>query len=127
MIAPATVKAFAVSFGSFHRWSVNSFFRIHWNWPPSTIKPLSRALERKIINVDCKDSRSGLVSLHFDGEMEARDADATAFKGKLFLAEAGDVLYSKIDVRNGAIGVVPPSMPRIAVSSEYPVYRKSPH
>jgi len=58
--------------------------------------------------------------------MEPRDADARAFKGKLFLAETGDVLYSKIDVRNGAIGVVPPSMPRIAVSSEYPVYRIRP-
>jgi hypothetical protein len=63
-----------------------------------------------------------LVSLHFDGEMEPRDANVTAFKGRLFLCEAGDVLYSKIDVRNGAIGVVPSSMPRAAVSSEYPVY-----
>lgn len=125
MTALATGKAFAVLFRDFHRWSVNSFFTIRWNWPASTIKPLSRALERKKIAVDRKRGISSdlvLVSLHFDGEMEPRDADATAFKGKLFLAEAGDVLYSKIDVRNGAIGVVPPSMPRAAVSSEYPVY-----
>lgn len=126
MITPATGKAFAIPYGSFHRWSVNSYIRIHWNWPPSTIKPLSRALERKNVTVDWKNNRSGLVSIHFDGEMEPRDADATAFKGKLFLAEAGDVLYSKIDVRNGAIGVVPPTMPRIAVSSEFPVYRIRP-
>lgn len=126
MMTPPTGKAFAIPFAGFHRWSVNSFITIHWNWPPSTIKPLSRALERKNVSVDWKDSRSGLVSLHFDGEMEPRDADATAFKGKLFLAEAGDVLYSKIDVRNGAIGVVPSSMPRVVVSSEFPVYRIRP-
>ena len=125
MTRQATGKAFAVLFRDFQRWSVNSFFTIRWNWPASTIKPLSHALERKTIAVDRKRGiPSGLVlaSLHFDGEMEPRDSDVAAFKGKLFLAEPGDVLYSKIDVRNGAIGVVPPSMPRVAVSSEYPVY-----
>jgi len=127
MTTRVTGKAFAVLFRDFHRWSANSFYTIRWNWPPSTIKPLSRALERKSIAVDKKHGiSSGLVSLHFDGEMEPRDADAAAFKGKLFLAESGDVIYSKIDVRNGAIGVVPPSMPVIAVSSEYPVYRIRP-
>jgi hypothetical protein len=55
--------------------------------------------------------------------MEPRDTNIADFKGKLFLCEAGDVVYSKIDVRNGAIGVVPPSIPLAAVSSEYPVYR----
>jgi restriction endonuclease S subunit len=125
MIASTTGKAFAVLFKDFYRWSVNSFFTIRWNWPASAIKPLSCALERKSIAIDRKrdiPSDLALVSLHFDGEMEPRDSDASTFKGKLFLAESGDVLYSKIDVRNGAIGVVPPSMPRVAVSSEYPVY-----
>jgi hypothetical protein len=129
MIAPGTGKAFAVLFGDFRRWSVKSFYTIRWYWPASIIKPLSLALERKVAGLD----RSGgipsdlaLVSLHFDGEMEPRDADITDFKGRLFLCEAGDVLYSKIDVRNGAIGVVPPSIPRAAVSSEYPVYRVLP-
>jgi len=48
------------------------------------------------------------------------------FKGTLFFAETGEVIYSKIDVRNGAIGVVPSKLPKIAVSSEYPVYRVRP-
>ncbi len=125
MIASTTGKAFAVLFKDLHRWNVNSFFTIRWNWPASAVKRLSCALERKSIAIDRKrdiPSDLTLVSLHFDGEMEPRDADASTFKGKLFLAESGDVLYSKIDVRNGAIGVVPPSMPRVAVSSEYPVY-----
>lgn len=129
MTVPATGKAFAVLFRDFRRWSVKSFYTIRWHWPASTIKPLSLALERKSAGVDRSNgipSDLALVSLHFDGEMEPRDADIADFKGKLFLCEAGDVLYSKIDVRNGAIGVVPPSMPRAAVSSEYPVYRVLP-
>jgi type I restriction enzyme S subunit len=63
-----------------------------------------------------------LVTLHFDGTMEKRALEKGQFKGKLFFARAGDVLYSKIDVRNGAIGIVPIDMPYVAVSSEFPVY-----
>lgn len=43
-------------------------------------------------------------------------------KGRLFFAHADDVVYSKIDARNGAIGIVPESMPRVVFSSEYPIY-----
>lgn len=129
MTAPATGKAFAVLFRDFRRWSVKSFYTIRWQWPASAIKPLSLALERKVSALERSGSTPSdlpLVSLHFDGEMEPRDADISDFKGRLFLCEAGDVLYSKIDVRNGAIGVVPKSIPRAAVSSEYPVYRVLP-
>ena len=56
--------------------------------------------------------------------MEPREAgNVEEFKGKLYLAEPGDVIYSKIDVRNGAIGLVPADMSRCAVSSEHPVYQ----
>ena len=63
-----------------------------------------------------------LITLHFDGTVGLRTGDYSTFKGRLFSAYAGDVVYSKIDVRNGAIGVIPPEMPAVAVSSEYPVY-----
>lgn len=43
-------------------------------------------------------------------------------KGRLFFAHENDVVYSKIDARNGAIGIVPETMPRVAFSSEYPIY-----
>ncbi len=119
-------RAFVVSFAELKRWSVNSIFEAQWHWPPQDIHPLSDALKRKLLPVDRKRhdfAALQLVTLHFDGEMEPRNLNGTDdFKGSLFFAEAGDVLYSKIDVRNGAIGIVPDSMPRVAVSSEYPVY-----
>jgi type I restriction enzyme S subunit len=68
-----------------------------------------------------------LVTLHFGGTMEPRDMRGKAnFKGRLFWAKAGEVIYSKIDVRNGAIGVVPSHLQKIAVSTEYPVYHVRP-
>ncbi|MEX0678712.1 MAG: hypothetical protein WD063_16660 [Pirellulales bacterium] len=67
------------------------------------------------------------MTLHFDGEMELRDAGAgETFKGRLFFADPGDVIYSKIDVRNGAIGIIPDELGRVCVSSEYPVYAVDP-
>lgn len=129
MIAPSTGKAFAVLFQELRRWSVNSFYTVSWKWPADTIKPLATALDRKTVLLDKNTINSegmALVSLHFDGEMEPRATDTDGFKGRLFIAESGDVIYSKIDLRHGAIGVVPDSLPLIAVSSEYPVYRVRP-
>ena len=129
MTATPTGKAFAVLFQDLRRWSVNSFFTVSWQWPPESIKPLAAALERKSVSIDKTktDLRDViLVSLHFDGAMEPRDEDAAGFKGRLFIAEPRDVIYSKIDVRHGAIGVVPDTLPCIAVSSEFPVYRVRP-
>jgi restriction endonuclease S subunit len=125
-----THSAFAVWFKDLERWSVNSFFRIDWQWPDEYIKPLKVALKRKELLVDKKQhpfETLQLVTLHFDGTMEPRDLRGkTRFKGNLYFANAGDVIYSKIDVRNGAIGVVPDELPCIAVSSEYPVYEVAP-
>ena len=66
-----------------------------------------------------------LVSLHFNGTMSARDVKAWRkdIKGTLWFAYPGDLIYSKIDARNGAIGLVPDELGRVAVTSEYPVYR----
>lgn len=126
----ASPRAFAVWFRDLHRWSVGSFVQTDWRWPAQTIKPLSAVLSRKVVDVDRASAQPvglRLVTLHFDGEMEPRDASAgVGFKGRLFHADPGDVIYSKIDVRNGAIGIIPDDLGRVCVSSEYPVYTVNP-
>jgi type I restriction enzyme S subunit len=128
--ALASPRAFAVWFRDFHRWSVGSFVQTDWGWPAEIIKPLSVVLSRKVVDVARASGQPGalrLVTLHFDGEMELRDASAgDTFKGRLFHADPGDVIYSKIDVRNGAIGIIPDDLGRVCVSSEYPVYTVNP-
>ncbi len=70
-----------------------------------------------------KPSADQFVSVRFGGAIESRDLEGDPdYKGLLFWAEAGDVIYSKIDCRNGAIGISPSIFPRVAVTSEFPVY-----
>jgi type I restriction enzyme S subunit len=61
------------------------------------------------------------VTIHFDGSIDARDRTAP-FKGPMFAAHPGDVVFSKIDVRNGAIAIVPERFAKVVVTSEYPVH-----
>ncbi len=125
-----TPRAFAVRFKDLTRWAVGAFVETGWRWPAETIRPLSVALTRKAVDVDrdeTPDESIRLVTLHFDGEMRPRDESASdGFKGRLFFADPGDVIYSKIDVRNGAIGIIPDELGRVCVSSEYPVYAVDP-
>jgi type I restriction enzyme S subunit len=126
MTANFTRRAFAVQFRDLRLWSVGSHFDVGWQWPKELIHPLSVVLKRRSVEVDRKQhdiDALKLITLHFDGEIEPRDLRGTKeFKGKLYFADAGDMVYSKIDVRNGAIGIVPEGLTRVAVSSEYPVY-----
>jgi len=111
------------------RWSVNSFFQTQWQWPENDIAPLGKALVRRIEVIDRSEMEMSdvqLVTLRFDGLMEARKKQSDDFKGVLYFAHPNDVIYSRIDVRNGAIGVVPENFPNVAVSNEFPVYAVKP-
>lgn len=61
------------------------------------------------------------ITIHFDGSIDPRDR-TEPFKGSMFAAYPGDVVFSKIDVRNGAITIVPPKFSKVVVTSEYPIH-----
>lgn len=95
---------------------------------PKGLRRLGDLLTRRLEKVDRNKyafEDLQLVSLHFDGTMSARDVKAWRkdIKGTLWFAYPGDLVYSKIDARNGAIGLVTDELGRVAVTSEYPVYR----
>lgn len=60
------------------------------------------------------------ITIKFSGEVLARER-AHAFKGAMFAAYPGDLVFSKIDARNGAVGVIPETMPKVVLTPEYPV------
>jgi type I restriction enzyme S subunit len=103
---------------------------LDWNWPDEVVQPLSAALSRRSEPVNREANPLASLtfgSLHFGGELSRRDMSSKQeVKGRLFFAHAGDVVYSKIDARNGAIGIVPEEMPLAAFSSEYPIYAVDP-
>ncbi|WP_155524503.1 hypothetical protein [Oleisolibacter albus] len=118
-------KAFAVNFSEIDRWSVSSFAVLDWHWPKQVISPLGKALKRKSIGLDPRQDGNAdikLITIQFTGDIVPREREASALKGNLFRADAGDVVFSKIDVRNGAIGVIPRKLGTVAVTSEFPVY-----
>jgi type I restriction enzyme, S subunit len=61
------------------------------------------------------------ITIHFDGSVVARER-VEPFKGSMFAAYPGDLIFSKIDARNGAIGLVPIDFDRVVVTGEYPVF-----
>lgn len=120
-------RGFTVWYKDLTRWSVNTFSDSSWGWEPSVLRNFGDVARRRIVPVN-RDGDGAhsipLGSIHFDGSMSIRSATSKqVVKGRLFIAEPGDVVYSKIDARNGAVGVVPRSVGPLGFSAEYPIYQ----
>ncbi|MBM4163290.1 MAG: hypothetical protein FJ222_02455 [Lentisphaerae bacterium] len=127
MIAPVTGKAFAVQFQDFLRWDIGYFRSVAWKWPHSVLKPLGTALIRTIAEVPASERKPGLPvieKISFGGELSHFAlSPGDKYKGRLFWASSGELIFSKIRLKQGSVAVVTADPPRIAVSPEYPVYR----
>ncbi len=85
--------------------------------------PLRNVLieRRETVQVDGALGDWQAITIKFSGEVLPRER-AGAFKGAMFAAYPGDLAFSKIDARNGAVGLIPESIPKAVVTSEYPVF-----
>jgi len=128
--ALALPKAFVVQWSQMDRWSVDSFRTIGWRWPAAVMRPLGEALKLRRDEVDRdlpKDEVPIIEKISFGGVITVTDADARrGYKGRLFWASPGELVYSKIRVKQGSLAVVPSEIEVLAVSTEYPVYRIEP-
>lgn len=119
-------KAFAVRFRSLNLWSVGSQFSIKWGWTQEFIRPVGDVLSRRLEPLEkdfARDSLVNLLTIRFDGSIEPRPSvPMSEIKGKLFRVCPDDIVFSKIDVRNGAIGLVPEGIENACVTSEFPAY-----
>ncbi|MFN7026615.1 MAG: hypothetical protein ACK4QP_19305 [Pseudorhizobium sp.] len=61
------------------------------------------------------------ITVHLTGEISVRDR-AEPFQGEMFVGRPGDIVFSKIDARLGAIGVIPESIGTAVVTGEYPIH-----
>ena len=122
-------RAFAVWFQDLATWSVAAQFSVNWNWPDEIIKSLNRVIYRRreaAIDTLSPETIVTLLTIRFDGSIEPRKSvQIKDIKGKLYRVYPGDVVFSKIDVRNGAIGIAPDDIECMCVSSEFPVYSVS--
>ncbi|WP_456417376.1 restriction endonuclease subunit S [Thiolapillus sp.] len=119
-------RAFAVNYRDLETWNVAAQFAASWNWPDEIINPLATILSRRneaALEVLPPDTIVTLLTVRFDGSIEPRKpVRIKDIKGKLFRVYPGDVVFSKIDVRNGAIGLAPDKIDNMCVTSEFPVY-----
>ena len=109
------------------RWDVGFFREVSWKWPPNTLKPIGGVLRRVIREVPRSEYRRGLrviEKITFGGELVSAEFDhEEQYKGRLFAAQAGEFIYSKIRLKQGSVATVPTEFYKISVSAEYPVYR----
>jgi hypothetical protein len=125
MTAPATGKAFAVLFSTLYRWDPPSFYRITWHWPESILRPIGSFLIPRKEKVDPK--QFPFVDLqpftiHLDGSVDRREVDAgREYSMDLFFAHPGDIVVAKIDLKNGAVGIVP-DWENVVVTNHFAVY-----
>ena len=62
------------------------------------------------------------VTIHFDGSIDKRKVEAgRTYTMDLFYAHPGDIVVAKIDLKNGAVGIVP-DWNNVAVTNHFAVY-----
>jgi type I restriction enzyme, S subunit len=123
MILP---KAFAVRFVQVKRWDPNSFHDIEWHWPASAMAAIGSVLKPRKEKVDR--SANGFndlmpVTIHFDGSIEPRKVNEDReYTMELFWARPGDIVVSKIDLKNGAVAIIPGGWDKVVVTNHFAVY-----
>jgi type I restriction enzyme S subunit len=119
-------RAFAVWFRDLGRWDASSFHRIKWHWPEYVMAPIGGALRLRRERVDraaLKFSDLQPITIHFDGSIDKRVVDPDReYSMELWFARPGDVVVAKIDLKNGAVGVVPADWKNVVVTGHFAVY-----
>ena len=119
-------RAFIANWSELGRWDTNSLFAVEWAWSEEVLRPLSEALERRIEPVDTQNGTRELPiieKISFGGRLTIRHEDQRHnYKGRLFWAYPGNLVFSKIRVKQGSVAIIADDIPQVAVSSEYPVF-----
>ena len=118
-------RAFAVWFADLVRWDPMSFHGIDWHWPNSVMAPVGSVLRLRKESVNrTKHAFSELqpITIHFDGSVDRRVVDGNReYSMDLFFAHSGDIVVAKIDLKNGAVGIVP-DWTNVVVTGHFAVY-----
>jgi len=125
--APSFPNAFAVTFSELNRWDPNSFHVIKWHWPASVMATIRSVLVPRKEKVDR--STTGFadlmpITIHFDGSIEPRKvSEDKEYTMDLFWARPGDVVISKIDLKNGAVAIIPDDWDKAVVTNHFAIYK----
>jgi type I restriction enzyme S subunit len=120
-------KAFSVSFSALNRWDPISFHDIQWHWAPSMMASIGSVLSTRKEKVDrgANDFSNLMpITIHFDGSIEPRKiSEYKEYSMELFWARPGDIVASKIDLKNGAVAIIPKGWFNAVVTNHFAVYK----
>lgn len=126
MTAAAFPRAFVVRFKDLDRWDPPSFHRIFWHWPADVMRPLGSVLKvrkEKVNRKALKFSDLQPITIHFDGTIDKRKVDGNReYTMELFHARPGDIVVAKIDLKHGAVSIIPADWPNAVVTGHFAVY-----
>lgn len=92
-------------------------------WPPIPLSHALRQVEDVVHLEDKQQYQQVTVSLHGRGLRLRQIVKGEDVKTKRqFRVRAGQFVYSRIDARNGAFGLVPPELDGAVVSNDFPVF-----
>lgn len=118
--------AFAVWFEDFVRWDPASFHGIEWHWPKEVMCPIRDVLKirkEKVNRSRVNFSDLQPVTIHFDGSIDRRKVEPSReYTMDLYFALPSDILVAKIDLKNGAVAIVPDDWNNVVVTSHFAVY-----
>ena len=96
-------------------------------WPQLPLSRALRQVEDIVFLEDGEEYRQVTVSLHGRGLRLRQTIKGRDVKTKRqYRVKAGQFLYSRIDARNGAFGLVPPELDGAIVSNDFPVFDVDP-
>jgi type I restriction enzyme S subunit len=118
-------KAFGVWFRQLDRFDPASFEHIFWHWPKEVMVPIKSVLTLRKEKVDRKKFSFGdlqPITIHFGGSIDRREVDqGRDYTMDLFFARPGDIVVAKIDLKNGAVGLVP-DWENVVVTNHFAIY-----
>lgn len=125
MTTLATGKAFGILFSTLYRWDPASFYQITWHWPRSVLRPIGSFLIPRKEKVDTKRfpfAELQPFTIHLDGSVDRREVNpGTEYSMDLCFARPGDIVVAKIDLKSGAVGIVP-DWKNVVVTNHFAVY-----
>jgi len=118
--------AFAVRFKDLSRWDPASFCEIEWRWPDEVMRPIGAVLKERKEKVDRSQVEFASlqpITIHFDGSVDRRGVDeGREYTMDLYWARPGHIVVAKIDLKNGAVGLVP-DWQDVVVTGHFAVYQ----
>lgn len=122
-----TPRAFAILFRDLNRWDASSFHQIKWHWPRQAMTPIGSVLgvrRERVNKAAFTFSDLQPITIHFDGSVDKRIVDANReYSMDLWFARPGDIVVAKIDLKNGAVGIIPADWKNVVVTGHFVVYK----